>query len=356
MKSKRFMILTAVLSLLILTTGVALAAPPFDTYVEKGEVIKNDIVLFDGDLEVAEGALVDGSATLFNGDAVIAGTITGDVVLFNGNLTAESTAIIEGDCVLLNGTLEDQTESGLNCTDVEQFPNFVSSLPNLSSFLDDTSVPRPRFTANHFFGGLAKVVGQTIVMGLLAFGVASLLPDHLTQVESAVRQRPLASGVVGLLTAVAVPSLILLLAITSAILIFVCVGILGIPIVFLLAVGLAAGMVMGWITMGDLVGRWLADRLRWKQRSSPLTAALGTAALTFGVGVLGATRFIVGEGLLTVIIVSIGLGAVALTRFGARPYPLLTESGLVVDSSIAEDPDKITAVLETLPDDETANE
>jgi hypothetical protein len=54
----------------------------------------------------------------------------------------------------------------------------------------------------------------------------------------------------------------------------------------------------------------------------------------------------VGEGLLTAIIGSIGLGAVALTRFGTRPYPAYNR---VVEAPVKEDPDKVTAVLETLP-------
>jgi len=74
-----------------------------------------------------------------------------------------------------------------------------------------------------------------------------------------------------------------------------------------------------------------------------VTAALGTAVLTFAVGLLGALPFIVGEGLITIILGSIGLGAASLTRLGTRPYPLVP---------VVENADKVRAVLETLPVDE----
>jgi hypothetical protein len=280
-------------------------------------------------------------------------------VLFGGNLKAESTAVIDGDCALLGGNLTDETDEGINCTAASFGENFAPIFSELAAQFDPpvppvvtepSDVPYRRPSASRqFFGGVAEAAGQTLVMALLAFGVASLLPNHLTEAEAVVRQKPMTSGIVGMLTAVAVPVLIALLAVTSAILLFVCIGILGFPIVFVLGVAFAAAMIFGWITMGDLTGRWLAEKMNLQNRSLPVTAALGTAALTFGIGLIGALPFIFGEGLLTVIIGSIGLGAATLTRMGTRPYPLYAGYAPNTGNPIAEDPDKINTVLETLP-------
>jgi hypothetical protein len=359
MKQKRIFTLLTVFLLLLVTTSVVLAQSAEGTVVEADETIRNDIALFGEDLTIEEGATVKGDIALFGGNATIAGTVDGAIVLFGGNLTATSTAVIDGDCAIVGGSLTDDTDEGTNCTTASFGDNFAPAFSEFASQFDfapptppevpqisDVEYRRPS-AASQFFGGVAETAGQTLVMALLAFGVASLLPGHLTQAEATVRRQPVASGFVGMLTAVAFPVLLALLAITSAILVFVCIGILGFPIIFLLAVGFAAAMILGWITMGDLVGRWLAEKMNLQNRSLPVTAALGTAALTFGIGFIGALPFMIGEGLISIVIGSIGLGAVTLTRMGTRPYPLY--AGYTPEKPITEDPDKINAVLETLP-------
>ena len=51
-------------------------------------------------------------------------------------------------------------------------------------------------------------------------------------------------------------------------------------------------------------------------------------------------------GLVSGIILFVGLGAVALTQFGTKPYPTAEP-----DIVMPEDPDKVNIVLDTLPDD-----
>lgn len=356
MKQKRIFTLLTVFLLLLVTTSAVLAQSDEGTVVEADETIRNDIALFGEDLIIEEGATVNGDIALFGGNATIAGDVNGDIVLFGGNLTTASTAVINGECALLGGNLTDDTDEGINCTAASFGANFAPVISDWAARFDPPippPVPEPPYVpepgyrpsgTRQFLGGVAETAGQTLVMALLAFGVASLLPNHLTQAEAAARRKPMTSGAIGVLTAVAFPVLLTLLAITSAILLFVCIGILGFPIIFLLAVGFVAAMILGWITMGDLVGRWLAERMNLQNRSLPVTAALGTAALTFGIGLIGAIPFMIGEGLISIVIGSIGLGAVALTRMGTRPYPLYA-----AHTPTTENPDKVNSILETLP-------
>jgi hypothetical protein len=78
------------------------------------------------------------------------------------------------------------------------------------------------------------------------------------------------------------------------------------------------------------------------------TAALGTGALTLGVGMLSLLP-ILGflGGVLVFVFSAIGLGAVALTQFGMKPYPRRTAP--------PEDPNKVEEVLLTLAPDEIGN-
>lgn len=345
---KRLAVAVLILLLFAVPSGVALAAPPYDTVVETGETVNNDVIVLQGDVEVQPGATVNGNVTVVNGNVYIAGSVNGDLVLWNGNLEVADTADIVGDCVLLNGTFSNASSTDLRCTQVTM-PQFLS---NLSAFgfsnvvAERMTVREDRpFFFGRFLGGILQGVFSSLVLGFLAFVIASLVPGHLSQVEATVKRKPVASGAVGLLTAVAIPSLVLLLLPVSILLSFVCIGLLGFPIMFALLAALGAGALLGWVVVGNLVGERLAEPLALKKRSLPVTAALGTMVLTFLINLVGAFGFFpftFAEGITTMLLLCVGLGAVTLTQFGSKPYPPALRAG---DDQEA----KVTAVLDTLP-------
>jgi len=363
MKRKHFLVLLIVLLLTALPVGSAFAAPPFqdDTTVETGETVRNDVILFDGDLEVEDGGTITGDVVLFNGDADISGTLKGDLVLFNGDFKADETAVIHGDCITFNGSIEDNTAEGLGCTSVEGLP-FTAAMSGLMNEISTNidvdemnkefdDIPEvyyePPSAAERFVGGTFGAIARSLVFAALAFVVVAVAPTHLQQVETTIRKKPVAGGTVGFLTAIAVPALAAILAVISAILLIICIGIVGFAIVFAMMALLGIAGLFGWIAMGDLLGQWLAGRFGWHKMSPAVVAALGTGLLTFTLGFLSAIPFTFGVGLVSMIISFIGLGAVALTKFGTQPYPLVR---IVGEDDV--DDIKIQTVLDTLPDDE----
>ena len=360
MNEKHFVVLLIVLLLTAVPVGSAFAAPPFqeDTTVEDGETIRNDVILLEGDLKVEDGGTISGDVVLFNGDADVAGTLQGDLVMFNGDFKADETAVIHGDCIIFNGSIEDQTAAGLGCTSVEGLP-FTAAISGLmseistqidmdDSFDDIPDIPYHQPSASErFVGGTFGAIARSLLFAALAFVVVAVAPTHLAQVETTIRQKPVAGGTVGFLTAIAVPALAAILAVISAILLIICIGIVGFAIVFAMMVALGIAGLFGWIAMGDLLGQWLAGRFGWHKMSPAVVAAVGTGLLTFTLGFLSAIPFTFGVGLVSMIISFIGLGAVALTKFGAQPYPLVK---IVGEDDV--DDIKINTVLETLPDEE----
>jgi hypothetical protein len=341
------LLLTILLLLAVPTGGAVLAAPTTDKIVKADDVVRNDIVLFDEDFTLEDGGRVTGDVIIFNGNADIAGTVNGNVVLFNGNLTTADTAILSGDCVLFNGTTTG--DGAISCTNMDVvlpdgIANFIGELASSGNFAPPTtvSVERPSPFA-HFVGGTAAAVARSLLFGLLAFAAASLIPQPMLRIEEALRKKPVASGAVGLLTAFSMPFVVAILALVSAVLILACgLGLLGFPVIIVLVLGMVAAGFLGWFTVGSVVGEFLAERLNLKSRSRPTTTALGTVAITFTLGFLGAIPFVIGEGLIWMTIVALGLGATALTKFGTRAYPIVAAPVL--------NQDKITAVLDTLPD------
>jgi hypothetical protein len=362
----------------------------FDVVVEDGEVINNEIVLFGENLEIRAGAVVNSDVTMFDGDARIAGEVNGDVALFNGDLEVTGETEINGDCVLLNGVLKETlTVPGgatVHCTTVEnaKLSGFLGALTNRFAppALDVPPVPTipplptmpamptippvpglaerpalphvPAVPPGAYFergfggGDLLAALAGAIVLGMLGAMTAVVMPRHLGQIQTAVRHKPAASGAIGVLTAIAVPSLIVLLIPVSALLTLVCIGLLGFPIILALAIGLVAALFIGWIAMGTTLGQWLLSRRKDRPVRLPVAAGVGTALLTFLFSLLGALPFTFGVVLLAFVVASVGLGAVTLTQFGRKPYPVASGS---TPAGTGEDEDKVRVVLQTLPDE-----
>jgi hypothetical protein len=389
---KRRVLIPIVLALLLIAAlaPAAFAGPLDDTVIEANETVNNDVVVLDGDLAIREGAVVNGDVVVFNGDAVVEGQITGSLTLFNGDLEAGEAAIITGECVLLNGGVHGAASLN-NCTAVQslelgelgplfgelqklpelELPGQIPPLPTMPAMPEMPAIPavpvepvepvmpavpvvpdgRGPETAFHnttaeFFG----VIASSLLFGLLGLFVGAIMPNQLRQIVNTAREKSVVSGMAGALTAVAVPSLIILLIPVSILLTFVCIGLLGFPIMLLLALGLFVGGFLGWVA----VGTWLGVRLFGRGEKGDRivrSAALGTGLLTLLLGLLGLlTPFGFIEGLLSVILACIGLGAVALTQFGMKPYPRRPGASTPGDS----DAGKVETVLSTLPPEEQA--
>ncbi len=380
--------------LLILLMGFivpgAMAAPIPDTVIGENEVVNNDVVVLEGDVEIQAGSIVNGDVIVFNGDTLMDGRVNGDIVLFNGSLVAGESAVLTGDCILFNGEA-DNANVLVECTSIGELGTELAPLAALvpQLFSDSVGVPPlpempampempempdvpavPEFEpgvpsrvevddGSSFWGGLLGIMALAFFTGILGFVAGAVMPDNLRQITSTARNKTIASGAAGALTAVAVPSAILLLIPVSVILTFVCIGLLGFPLMLVLGLGLVAGTVLGWVAAGTWLGSRLYNRNK-RGRSTAWTAALGTATLTLAVGLFGLI-FSFGGTVLWLGLTAVGLGAVALTRFGTRPYParaaLNTAASLNGDDYLDED--KVETVLLTLPPEdipETASE
>lgn len=359
--------------------GSALADSHFDRVIKSGETVEGDVEVFGGSLLVEDGATIEGDVFVGGGNAEIAGHVEGDIAIFGGNvtlsgtvdgdlfvaggnLTIDSTGGVAGECLLVGGNITGDGSSNINCSafgqdlaGLEFLPAFIQppKPPTPPELPDIPSVPeRPEYRGpsffERFFGTIGAAAGRSLLLGLLALLAAAVVPSQLVQVGTALRSKPAASGAVGLLTAVAGPSLLVLLLLLSVILTFVCVGLLGYPLVMVLSIMLAVAAVMGWIAVGNVFGQRLANAMSLKNRSLAVTAFLGTAVLTLVTSLLSALPFWLGGWVWAIAAFAIGcagLGAVALTKFGTRPYPVMVDNG-----------EKVAAVLENLPDRDSGAE
>lgn len=341
----------AALALLGLLLWLPARAAWADTIVSAGDTVTEDVNVTE-DFRLEAGGVVQASVHIWGGDAQIGGTIEGDLLVFGGDLTLDADARIDGDCVLLGGQLK-RNDSALTCQTTEDLglPAFVNRFGDFGSGFADGIDLEEGFDPGSLEGGAADrdgslfgALGSSILLGLLALLVVSLAPRPVARISDAISARPLASGTVGVLTLFASISLAALLAVISAVLVIVCIGLLGFPIVLAIVALLGVGLLVGWVAVGRIVGNALSDALKLKTLSPALQAALGTAALSLGIGLLQLLPVVgFSASLVAFVVYGVGLGGVALTKFGTRPFPPV--------SLAPPRADKLDSVLQTLPDE-----
>ncbi len=163
----------------------------------------------------------------------------------------------------------------------------------------------------YFLGGLSAVA---IAALLAALGVLLivLVPGPTGRVLDTVEANTGVSFGFGFLLAVlSVPAMILL-AIT------ICLS----PLAAVLGLVLTIALLYGWLVVGWYVGKRVLRLLKAKQSTSILEMVVGVAALTLLWRIPAIVPCVGWLFSLLVLIIggSIGLGAVALTRFGTRSY------------------------------------
>ncbi|MFT7586170.1 MAG: hypothetical protein ACI9EW_002601 [Cellvibrionaceae bacterium] len=306
-----------------------------DTTIENGATINGDVAVFGGKLDL--GGTINGDLIVFGGDVEVEGTVSGDIAVIGGDLRVSSSATIDGECVLLGGT----TDSAHNCF------NPVTSEFNLETLqgfatLGQFGVPSAGRSAiepsqvGGVFSAAASMIFTAVFIGCVAFFMTGVLPSRMYEVRSAVEYSPYAAGGIGMLTAIAGSSFLILTSIIwlplLVVLSFVC-G-LGIFLGFVGAFYLGAISLIGWSSIGTLIGKRFFGRM-----DEPLVAGIGTGVLTFALGMLS----IVLPGItvmLTIVLFCVGLGGVVLTKLGRQSYP--------AQPSIINDI-KINRVMSTLP-------
>jgi cytoskeletal protein CcmA (bactofilin family) len=249
--------------------------------------VTGDVSAYGGRVIVGGSGRVDGDIKSYGGAVEIAGDVRGDVSSYGGGITLDGTAHVFGDVTSYGGPLTRAPGARVD-GDIGNQP--AGSGGHGFSFFDPFSFTFPFFP---------------IILGsLLAAALAHWVPQRTLRVGEVMfgaLPRCLAIGalswVLGLILAV-------ILALT----------IIGIPITLLIGLVLIAGLVMGNVAVGWLIGRALLHRLGSRDLSPVIEAVVGTIILVL----LEAIPFF--GVLLSVFIAVIGVGATLLSRFGARRW------------------------------------
>lgn len=306
----RFTILiAAALWLLALTVTPALAQGgdlgdqicTGDNYtVREGQSV-GTVLAFGCNVTVEKGATVRGDISLFGANATVDGTVNGSIVAFGGNIAVNAGANVDGDVSTIGGNTNVDPAATVHGTIGRNTrpPRFTPHVPTVS-FGD----VRPR---GFFAWGVDILMGIVTAIAFAALGALVILfaPGPTRRVGEAAHAQPLGSAGIGCLTLIVLPILGILLAIT----------VIGIPVALVLVLAAAIAWIFGWIAIGYLAGERILKALNAREILPVVAVVVGILVLA----VIGQVPLL--GWLVSLLVGTLGIGAVVLTRFGTRPYP-----------------------------------
>lgn len=313
-KSMKYLIL-AILLIVVAASPVSAQGGENDgqvvfggTYtLRSGETLRGDLAIFGGEATIEEGAEVEGDVVAFGGRVAVAGRITGDLVSFGGAVRLTSSAEVFGDLAGF-GQITQEPGAVVHGTTVEGF-RFKFDAPEFS--------PRLGFVPFDLAGGGVGVgvfaivmrILRTLITVLAVTAIAALatvfLPEQTRQVGEAARQSFAPSLGMGCLILVLCPLIAIVLVLTI-------VGIFALPFLF---VALAVALLFGWVGVGLVVGERVLQAVKLVEVPPIVSAIVGVLLISM----LAVAPACIGP-LFTLVVGSIGLGAVLLTRFGTQTY------------------------------------
>jgi hypothetical protein len=282
--------------------------------LEKSKTFDGDLVVFGGNVTIEEDAHLNGNLVVIGGTIKSDGETKGDVVVVGGQVNLEKSAHVMGDVVTIGSQLaraEGATIEGDVVNNVA--PNITVPNGNIPPVVPPPQV-KPTFG---IFWRAAAVLFRAVAVALLAMLVVMFLQPQIERVGQAIIRQPVMSGGVGLLAALGAPLVIFLVALVLALtLILIPVAVV---VVLLGALILTLAWLFGIIALGQEVGERFSRSIN--QTWAPvLTAGFGTFLLMLVGGAIGEIPCI--GWLATLSIAVLGIGGVAVTRFGTQPAPL----------------------------------
>ncbi len=287
---------------------------PADIALAGGETTSEDIVRIGESIVVADGDTVEGDVVSIGGTVTIRGCVRGDAVAVGGSLILEAPGEVKGDAVAVGGGIEkgEGTKIGGDSVEVGLGPlKFIQPLIGLRG--------GPKLYRIAAASSPIRRVASVIVLLVITVLVVLFLPAPTERVSNTVQSHLPRSLLFGLIGEIAVVPLCVILA----------VSIVGIPLIPVALIGIAAACVFGMTGMSLMVGQVFFKRARARASSYVAAVAIGIILIEL-LSLLGAfvsPVLAVLGGILTFVGLLVlffawttGFGAVILTRFGTREW------------------------------------
>ncbi len=274
-------------------------------------IIKGNIVKVWDDVHISVKEDVRGDVVVIFGNAEVSGRVDGSVVTVFGNLLLDGTAEVTGDVVAVGGYLDQDPEA--------QVENVVAVDPMRRGYGDGW---RGLFSHD----GMSFLICQgtfllTVLLAVVA--VAAAPRRRFDNITGTLRRGPMPSLGMGVVAALGGHIIV------GILMVVLVVTVIGVPLALLVGLALLMVVVVSVAVAGAVAGEYLCALFGGKCHSPWLVVVVGLSALhllSFLGSLLGLVdstgilaSLVVVLGVTTKIIAYLlGLGALLLSRFGAK--------------------------------------
>lgn len=307
MNGKRLFLFVSLVLVILLTAGCSPVTASEGIVVgssyrlSAGETVNHDVAVFGGSVLLEKGSKINGGLAVFGGTVVVDGMVNGDLAAFGGVVSLKENAVIEGNVLTYGASVSTDEKAVIKGT--------------IGSGTAPTRVPGMMPPVREAFGNWLNLVStvfwrifQSLGLAALAVLVALFMLRPMERVGNVITAQPALAGAMGGLTFLAVGGVSVMLVIT----------IILIPVTILGLLALALGILFGWMVLGLVTGERIAHLFN-QEWSGPVSAGVGTLVISLAASLVSVIPCV--GWLIEVIALLVGLGAVALTRFGTHVYP-----------------------------------
>ncbi|MFZ1753208.1 MAG: helix-hairpin-helix domain-containing protein [Caldilineaceae bacterium] len=279
-----------------------------DLLVADGQVIDDNVAVLNGNVTIRAGGVINGDLSVVRGDVEVAGQIRGDLAVVQGDAKLRASARVEGDVSIVGGEVERAEGAFVGGNFVGGPSRDWQDLFNENNGTDTSSAPQFRNQRDGrswlvlFLWRLVRAVLWTLLITGLVVLIAWLAPAQVKKIARTAEAEPVLSFAVGLVVSLVATFLSMGLFAT------LCLAPVGVLLSSLLAI---AGL-LGWAATAVWIGEKLAglsSDAAVARIPSLVFVAGSTLILTglifFGWALLACVGFIAG-----LLVVSPGVGAV----------------------------------------------
>jgi hypothetical protein len=280
--------------------------------LKSGERLNGDQVVLAYDIKLSPGSVIDGNATLTGNSVTLGAEVDGDVVVVADNVSVGDTAHVTGDLIVCSKNFEQNPAAQVDGQVKEECTNSGSV-----SFSNTVESGWDAWRSSILFRLSSSIAGALLFGALAALGTV-LVPQPLVRMSESVQQSPWRAGGIGFLTMLVAIGLTIIYSIS----LLLVLPVILLPFVIVGWMIVALFSLLGWVALAQPFGVFLVRRLGMDRQPRMVSAALGGIALALLLRVWSIFWFTAWIGILaTIILGSVGLGAVLLTHVGTRPYP-----------------------------------
>ncbi|MHB8909462.1 MAG: bactofilin family protein [Syntrophales bacterium] len=260
--------------------------------VAAGAAEDKSIIKIGSDVTVEAGQKVR-TVVAIGGQITVSGTVEKNVVAVGGSVVLTKTAVVEGSVVALGGVIVIARDARVDgsLTEINSSNVYETLTAALSSEWEGWS-------------WIFAIISLSIflVILVLALLIVALLPKPVRVISEGIRENTFKVVLCGLLGLVLIAPLALLLTIS----------VVGIALIPLEVIIVACSIILGFISVGQLIGNWA---LRLLRRTNP-----GMLRETFwGLIILWIIGWVPYIGwMVKALAIVVGLGATLITRFGTH--------------------------------------